>query len=594
MTAPSPSPPPNFLIIIADDLGFSDLSCFGSEISTPNLDKLALLPSSTRLTQFHTASACSPTRSMLLSGTDHHLAGLGQMAEVMGRESVYKDQNGQPWPGYEGVLNDRVAALPELLSDTHHTFITGKWHLGLTPQTSPHARSFHRSWTLLPGAGNHYNYTPPPPPPKDGDKAKIQFMPPLYMEDDRVLDPERDLPSPFYSSDVFVDKWLEYYDEYQKPTHPHSSRPFCSLLTFTAPHWPLQVDPVDVEAYRGQYDDGPLALRESRLKGLHERGLLPEDHLSKSHPVRFQFADRELHQWESMSTQERAFSSRCMETYAAMVTRMDKAIGRILDRLEQDGLMENTFIFFGADNGAEGALLEAMPLSGGNFERYIRENYNNSLENVGRADSFVWYGPLWAQAATAPSANYKAWITEGGIRCPAILHYPPLLSDRKPFRPHPISPHSTQESKYGKVCHALTTVMDILPTLLSLSNLAHPYPQPFQNRQILPLRGLSLTPLLSGEVEEIHDGEKEFLGWELFGQQAVRRGRWKAVYVPSMGDGWRLFDLEQDPGETEDLAEREGEVLARLIEDWTTYESEVGVILPRPGTDDLKFGYGPR
>ncbi|CAD6889319.1 unnamed protein product [Tilletia controversa] len=597
------SPPsPNILLIIADDLGFSDLGCFGSEIKTPNLDRLAAKQGSVRLTQFHTASACSPTRSMLLSGTDHHLAGLGQMAEVMQRESIYDDEEGKRKPGYEGVLNDRVAAMPELLADTHHTWIAGKWHLGLTPETSPHARSFHRSYTLLPGAGNHYNYTPPPPPPRPDGSPGFQFIPPLYMEDDKVLDPEKDLPKPFYSSDVFVDQWLRFYHELREPTHPHHHRPWCSLLTFTAPHWPLQADPADVEVYKGKYDAGPLALREARLQGLYETGLIPESHLTSARDVRFQFADRELEQWSDLTPSERALSARSMETYAAMVTRMDTAIGRVLDQLERDGVLENTLVFFAADNGAEGALLEAMPLSGGNFEKYIRENYDNSLENVGRANSFVWYGPLWAQAATAPAAQYKAWITEGGIRCPAILHYPPLLSSRAPFDPHPAASSSSSspppnESKNGKVCHALMTVMDLLPTILDLSSLPHPYPHTFRSRPILPLRGLSLVPLLRGDTQsEIHDAESEAIGWELFGQQAVRRGRWKAVFVPRPAglERWQLFDLEGDPGEGCDLAEREPEVLKRLIEDWTVYESEVGVILPRPGTDDLKNGYGPR
>ncbi|KAL9935897.1 hypothetical protein V8E36_005474 [Tilletia maclaganii] len=596
---------PNVLIIIADDLGFSDLGCFGSEISTPNLDRLAAKQGSVRLTQFHTASACSPTRSMLLSGTDNHLAGLGQMAETINREPVFKGEDGGPRPGYEGVLNQRVAALPEILSDSHHTWLAGKWHLGLTPQTSPHARGFHRSWALLPGAGNHYNYTPPPPPPGPDGKPGFQFIPPLYMEDDRVLHPERDLPKPFYSSDVFVDQWLRFYREARekdasKKEGGEGRKPWCSLLTLTAPHWPLQADPEDVEPYKGKYDDGPLALRERRLQGLHRVGLVPQAHLDAARPVRFHFADDHLQQWDELNPQERARSARAMETYAAMVTRMDTAIGRVLDTLEADGVLQETLVFFAADNGAEGALLEAMPLTGGNFEKYIAQNYDNSLENIGRANSFVWYGPLWAQASTAPSAQYKAWITQGGIRCPAILHYPPLLASRPPFEAHPSSSSSEKaepaSSSYGAVSHALTTVMDILPTILDLASIEHPHPHPFQGRSILPMRGLSWVPhLLKGETAAVHS-EDEAIGWELWGQQAIRRGRWKALFIPRpVGEEkWQLFDLDVDPGENVDLAEREPERLKQLVEDWTTYESEVGVILPRPGTDDLKYGYGPR
>ncbi|KAK0552336.1 hypothetical protein OC846_002937 [Tilletia horrida] len=573
----STSSQPNFLIIIADDLGFSDVGCFGSEISTPNLDRLAARRGSVRLTNFHTASACSPTRSMLLSGTDNHLAGLGQMAETIKREPVFFDEDGKQKPGYEGVLNRRVAALPEILGDTHHTWLSGKWHLGLTAETTPHARGFHRSWSLLPGAGSHYNYAPPAASAPDG-KPALNFMPRLYVEDDRFLDPDKDLPENFYSSDVFVDQWLRFYEETRDPKHEHAGRPWCSLLTLTAPHWPLQADPEDVEPYKGKYDDGPLALRARRLDGLHRAGLLPRAHIDAARPVRFNFADRELAQWDELSSSERAISSRTMETYAAMVTRMDTAIGRVLDRLEEDGVLDNTFVLFAADNGAEGALLEAMPLSGGNIGDYIANSFDNSLDNIGRPNSFVWYGPLWAQAATAPAAQYKAWITEGGIRCPAILHFPPLLAERSPFAPHPAADGSadTSPSTYGKVSHALTTVMDILPTILDLTKVAHPHPNRFQGREILPMRGVSWVPHLRADTEEVHSAD-EAIGWELFGQQAIRRGKWKAVFIPkpSGPEKWQLFNLEQDPGESVDEAERQPDILSRLVEDWTIYEMTV-------------------
>ncbi|MFI8137005.1 arylsulfatase AtsA [Pseudomonas aeruginosa] len=523
---------PNFLVIVADDLGFSDIGAFGGEIATPNLDALAI--AGLRLTDFHTASTCSPTRSMLLTGTDHHIAGIGTMADALTPELEGK-------PGYEGHLNERVVALPELLREAgYQTLMAGKWHLGLKPEQTPHARGFERSFSLLPGAANHYGFEPP----YDESTPRIlKGTPALYVEDERYLDT---LPEGFYSSDAFGDKLLQYLKERDQ------SRPFFAYLPFSAPHWPLQAPREIVEKYRGRYDAGPEALRQERLARLKELGLVEAD--VEAHPVLAL-----TREWEALEDEERAKSARAMEVYAAMVERMDWNIGRVVDYLRRQGELDNTFVLFMSDNGAEGALLEAFPKFGPDLLGFLDRHYDNSLENIGRANSYVWYGPRWAQAATAPSRLYKAFTTQGGIRVPALVRYPRL-------------------SRQGAISHAFATVMDVTPTLLDLAGVRHPGKR-WRGREIAEPRGRSWLGWLSGETEAAHD-ENTVTGWELFGMRAIRQGDWKAVYLPApVGPAtWQLYDLARDPGEIHDLADSQPGKLAELIEHWKRYVSETGVV----------------
>jgi arylsulfatase A-like enzyme len=414
---------PNFLVIVADDLGFSDIGAFGGEIHTPNLDRLA--NAGIRFTDFHSAPACSPTRSMLLTGTDHHIAGIGTMREVL--PPRFKGA-----PGYEGYLNDRVVALPELLRDAGYlTLMAGKWHLGNTIDRTPWARGFERSFALLPGAASHYGIV-------TGD-----FLPALslYTEDDQFVSVDAD----FYSSDFYADTLLRYFRERTDA----GDRPFFAYLPFQAPHWPLQAPEETITKYRGRYDAGPDALREARLAALKRLGLCPPD--VTAHPV---VADGEP-EWSDMSAEERALSARSMEVYAAMVDRMDQNIGRVIDYLTETGELDNTMVIFMSDNGAEGAIVEAMPILGGVIAAEIERNWDNSLDNLGAPNSFIWYGPRWAQAATAPSRLYKAFTAEGGIRVVGFVTWPGF-------------------ERQHQIGTAFTTVMDIAPTVLELAGVAHP------------------------------------------------------------------------------------------------------------------------
>jgi arylsulfatase A-like enzyme len=520
---------PNFLVIVADDLGFSDIGSFGGEIHTPNLDRLAY--AGLRLTDFHSAPACSPTRAMLMTGTDHHIAGIGTMLEVT-------IPGFQGAPGYEGYLNNRVAALPELLRDAgYQTLMSGKWHLGDTIATSPWARGFERSFALLPAGGSHYG---------GGLFSRFATVETLYTEDDQFVE----VPGDFYSSDYFTDRLIKYFEE----RAPDEERPFFAYLPYQAPHWPLQAPDEAIAKYHGRYADGPDVLREARLKALKEFGLCGPDVVP--HPV---VADT-WKEWADMTPEEQAVSGRTMEVYAAMVERMDWNIGRVTDYLQKTGELDSTVVIFLSDNGAEGAIVEAMPLSGAYIMEQIRLHYNNSLDNIGRPDSCIWYGPRWAQAATAPSRLHKAFTTEGGIRVVSFVTWPGF-------------------ARQGQIGTAFSTVMDIAPTLLELAGATHPGTS-YQGHEIVPMRGKSLNPYLNGQTDMVH-GDETGTGWELFGRRAIRQGDWKALFLPvPYGPGkWQLYELSGDPGEIEDMAESHPEKLAELLKLWDRYVEENGVLL---------------
>ncbi|KNG88336.1 putative arylsulfatase [Aspergillus nomiae NRRL 13137] len=501
---------PNFLIIVADDLGYSDTKPFGSEIETPALDFLAR--TGTCLTNFHTASACSPTRSMLFSGTDNHIAGLGQMAEHMRNAKQYQASQ---------------AALSEVLQDAgYFTAMSGKWHLGLKKEIAPCSRGFEKNFSYLAGCGNHFNYEPQLEHAGDG------FLAPLKSSITPILD---------------------FQGRRRRPT-------FLRLPPFTAPHWPLQAPRELINKYKDLYNEGPEVLRQKRLERLIQLGRVPKD--VKAAPITLESDDWA---WNKLSDEERADSARKMEVFAAMVDLIDQNIQRVIDHLQSTDELDNTFILFMSDNGAEGAMLEALPVMGpsGNVKAIIDKYYDNSLENIGNPDSFVWYGPAWASAAMAPSRGFKTWITEGGIRCPCVVRFPPLG----------VSNGQTD---------SFATVMDIFPTILDLAGVPLPGEQ-FRGREVVPVRGSSWVPHLAGRTAEFHEDQGGYItGWELFGRRAIRQGPWKALYMtaPRGKDRWELYHLEEDPGEVDDRADSEPEILQRLIEHWEVYYAETGMIDP--------------
>ena len=383
----------------------------------------------------------------------------------------------------------------------------------------------------------------------------------FYAEDDSPV-PVADLGSDFYSSQSFTTKLLEYFegrDDKQK------QKPFFAYLPFSAPHWPLQAPEEDCIDYRGVYDEGPDVLRLKRLARLEELGIIAPE--TKPHEVFALPLDKPLSkEWSALTPDEKKFSSRTMEVFAAMVQNMDKNIGRVISYLRSTGEYDNTMVMFMSDNGAEGLLLEAYPVVSENIFDYIDRYYDNSLDNMGRKNSYIWYGPRWASAGMAPLRLYKSFSSEGGIRVPFILRYPPVTSSRA-----------------GELDRSFATVMDIAPTLLELAGTQHPGPT-YKGRSIVPLRGKSWLPYLFNPQNQPIHGEDSVVGWELFDRRALRKGRWKAVMIPKpFGPGrWQLYNLERDPGETMDLGASNPEKLRELLKHWEDYWNEVGLVDAAP------------
>lgn len=509
---------PNFLVIVADDLGYSDIGAFGGEIATPNLDRLAL--QGARLTDFHTAPTCSPTRAMLLTGADNHVAGLGSMAE-----SLAPNQQGKP--GYEGYLRRDVATIAERLSaGGYRTLFSGKWHLGLKPDQDPHARGFACSFAMLRGAHNHFG--------RDVSADPAQGVP--YTENGKALTA---LPGGFYSSDAFADRLIDQLRTCDKPRG--GGKPFFAMLTFTAPHWPLQAPREDITRYRGRYDEGFDVLRQRRLQRQQELGLLAAG--TAAHAPRGEA-------WSALTPEQKQRAARDMEIYAAMVDRLDRNVGRVLDALRASGELDNTVVIFLADNGAEGLDPET---TGKELMARSLATADNSLGNRGNANSYVAYGQGWAQAATAPSWLIKGYATEGGTRTAAFVS-------------------GRGAANAGTVADAFTHVSDIAPTILDLAGVRHA-----SAPGLRPITGHSWVPYLTGKARAVR-GAKDIVGTELFGSRSLRRGEWK---VTDIGDGqWRLFNLAEDPGETRNLADRHPDLVRELSQAWGDYAHRNGVILP--------------
>ena len=351
---------PNFLVILADDLGYSDLGVLGSEIRTPNIDALAA--EGVLLTNYHVSPSCSPTRAMLLTGTDTHPAGLGTMAGDA-------DEIQAGHPGYEGYLSDRVVTVASLLRDAgYHTYMAGKWHLGVAPHLSPERRGFERAFAIIAGGASHF-----------GDAAPIlEGYPTAYRENGTDVS----IPEDFYSSDFYTDKLIEYLEEGSQ-----DDQPFFAYAAYTAPHWPLQAPDDYIDRYRGIYDDGYDTLRATRVQNLVDGHVVPAVPV----PDRVDWVPA----WDSLDEEQKRIEARRMEIYAAMVESLDDDIGRLLDYLKRTGQYENTVIFFSSDNGAEGSQIGTMY----DNEDWIPTRFDNRYENMGRIGSYVWDGPRLGASA---------------------------------------------------------------------------------------------------------------------------------------------------------------------------------------------------
>ncbi len=526
---------PNILIIVADDLGYNDIGPFGGEIETPSLDALAAAGLS--LTTFYVLPTCSPSRSVLLTGTDNHTAGMGAMAEALTSNQI-------GLAGYEGYLNERVVTVASLLRDNgYHTYMVGKWHLGHELEHGPAARGFERSFTLLNGGGSHWS-------DRRGLVPGEASM--SYRSDGVAVEA---LPEDFFSSEFYTDRLIENIDAGRDDGHP-----FFAYLAYTAPHDPLHAPEEWLQKYRGRYDAGYDELRDQRHASMVALGLMPES--AKPFPRL-----PTVPAWDELAPEVQAVEAREMEAYAAMVDNMDHHIGRILDHLRQIGEYDNTLVLFFSDNGANGLEARNYP---GQTDEYLGA-FDNSLENIGREGSFAAPGPAWAQVSMVPFRLYKASAAEGGIRAPFIATGPGISA--------------------GGRSTVFARVADIAPTLLELAGVEHP--DSYQGREVAPLIGNSMLSLLRGGATAVHGADVAF-GWELHGQKALISGRWKALNLPPpFGNAeWELFDLSVDPGEMTDLSDTEGERLQAMIASYQQYADGVGVV--PPDLDELLRSMGIR
>lgn len=513
--APAQAKSPNVVLIVADDAGYADFGAFGGEIATPNIDALAAV--GVRFSNFYVGPTCSPTRSMLLTGVDNHLAGLGNMAEFMA-----PNQKGRP--GYEGHINRRVAPVAALLRQSgYHTYMAGKWHMGEEPDQFPAARGFERDLTLIPGGGSHFD-------DMWGAKGEKQ----LYTRNGQVL---TELRPGFHSSVDYTDAIIGNIEE-----HRADGKPFFAYLAFQAPHDPFQLPPDWLDKYRGRYDQGYDATRAARVERMKRLTLLRNDatvfpRLPSIPP------------WTALSPDERKQSARRMELYAAMLEHLDWNVGRLVRYLQDRNLYEDTLFIVLSDNGPEGT---SFPISA---------PWDNSrFEDWGKKGTFIQYGAAWAQVSAGPFRMFKGYESEGGIRAPMI-----------------VAGHGV--SAGGRVSNALAHVTDVPATILQAANVMHP--KTFEGQSVLPLQGLSLRPVLAGTRKAVRGEDQwiggELFG-NRFVRQGDWKLLW--MCRPAGTGDWQLFDLARDPGETRDLSASEPAVRRRLLKAWNTYSTANNVVLP--------------
>jgi arylsulfatase A-like enzyme len=511
---------PNFVVILADDMGFSDIGSFGGEIATPRLDRLA--DGGLRFTNFYNTARCSPTRASLLTGVYPHEAGMGWLSD-------------HDWgaPGYSANLRGDVATLPETLAKVgYRSYMSGKWHLVEdrddptlpgpegAPPSWPRSRGFDRWYGTSAGAGSY-------------------FAPRHLFRDDEpitVEDPD------YYYTDAISSAGVRFVREHARD-HPDS--PFFLYLAYTAPHWPLHARPEDIERYRGRYDVGWDRVRQERHARMIELGILPPDtKLTPRDPGVPAWQDAENREWEA----------RRMEVYAAQVDRMDQGIGQVVDALSEIGALDNTLILFLSDNG--GSSEEVMAIQGWSSGATQRGN-DPSFMPGGRA-TFSSYGLPWANVSNTPFRLYKHFVHEGGVATPLIAHWPAGIG-----------------AATGALSESPGHVVDIMPTLLELAG-AEPLER-LHGREVRSISGKSLVPVLSGQ-----DFERGPIFFEHEGNRAVRHGRWKRVArteasntgaldssLLSNPGRWELYDLERDRTELHDVAGTVGsELEAELALIW--------------------------
>ncbi|TCK91479.1 arylsulfatase [Paraburkholderia sp. BL9I2N2] len=608
LPGPTPSPVaaqkrPNILYIMADDLGYSDIHAFGGEINTPNLD--ALVQSGRILTNHHTGTVCAITRSMLISGTDHHLVGEGTMG-------VPTDER-KGLPGYEGYLNDRALSVAQLLKDGgYHTYMAGKWHIGsgIVGSTTgggqtPDQWGFEHSYALLGGAAtNHFAHEP----------ANSQN----YTEDGKYVQPGQPgqpggaggSPAVFYSTDFYTQRLISYID-----SNKGDGKPFFAYAAYTSPHWPLQVPEPYLHNYAGKYDAGYDAIRNARIARQKALGIIPNDfvpyggasetlaaaaatanngtvnakYVSAVHSAAQGYTDygpgTVNKTWASLSPAEKKAQARYMEIYAGMVENLDHNIGLLIQHLKDIGEYDNTFIMFQSDNGAEGWPIDsgadptATDTANAADPVYSALGTDNGKQNAQR----LQYGLRWAEVSATPFRLTKGYSGEGGVSTPLIVHLPGQTTQKPTLRDFT---HVTDNTATFLAVAQIPPPTQAAPALINtLTGVDQNKGKVvYNNRYVYPVTGQSLLPLLNDQATSaVHTAS---FGDEAYGRGYLRSadGRWKALWTePPLGpvDGhWQLFDMSADRGETQDVSTQNPSVIDGLVQQWNSYMSSVGGVEP--------------
>jgi len=503
---------PNILFIVADDLGFTDIGAFGSEIPTPNLDELAM--QGLRLNNLHTAAACQSVRTMFMTSN-------GVSAALETRP----DQDNQR----DNLLKLEYATIPELLQDAGYaTYMTGKWDLGRDEGYTPATRGFDRSFVMLHGSSSYFAETF-----IVGDE--------LGFQDDGQPANVEDLPEDFYATEHYTDKMLEYLQSHE------AGRPWFAYMPYTSPHWPLQLPDEWLDRHEGAYDMGYDKLREQRYTSAMAAGVLPanssmEDFKPLAEP------------WDDLSDEEKARYSKAQGLYAGMVEYLDMSTGRVINYLEESGQMDNTVIVFmsdhGASSGEHGVDTGRGPRGGGPV---MPDQIDNSYDNFGKKGSFVDHGRGFGESASAPFKNLKGTIDEGGLRAAAFVHYPAAVAG-------------------GGVSSAFMSGLDLLPTFMEIAETEHPGVSNFRGREIKGILGSSAWTHLTGQADSVHSESSNTVGWIRGGGGVLIRGDYKLINTVPPGQrgttDWRLYNIVADPGEHRDLAAGQPELVAEMAMEW--------------------------
>ena len=509
---------PNIVVILLDDVGYSDFGCYGSEIETPNIDRLA--ENGIRLRHFYNQARSAPTRASLMTGLYPHQVGNGALGKVPG------------YPAYQGYPNQNNVFIPEVLKTAgYFSVVTGKWHLGQPQGSSPIKRGFDRSLNA-PFGGYYFS--------SDRSLKKNKqpvYVDNLYWNDEAIGFDDPRLPEAWYSTRLWTDYGLRFIDE-----AIDDEKPFFWYLAYNGAHFPLQAPPETIEKYRGKYMEGWEAVRNRRFAKQLELGLFDaETPLTPRNP--------KVPEWETLPQEEKERYDLQMAIYAAVIDEIDQAIGKVIDHLEQKGVLDNTLIILLSDNG-------------GNGEPGIEGRFQG--KNPGGAGSSVFLGAAWADVANTPFFLYKHHAHEGGCNTPLIISYPNGMDPRLKG--------SIQTENYGHV-------VDIMPTLVELTGAE--YPTRHDGNIVPPMEGVSLLPILKGE--EVRRDAPIVVEHE--GNKMLRKGDWKIVQEYTEKK-WMLYNLKEDPTEMHDLADVERERLNELVKEYYRFADRIGI------EHEIKFKVG--